>query len=464
MANISKRGKSYQIRVSLGYDIRGKKITKTMSWTPEPGMTDRQIQKELNRIAYEFEQKWIGNTIVTAVKFETLAEEWFNTYAASQMKTSTLDRTRQLKGRTYKAIGHLRMDKIYPRTIQSFINELSRTPVQNTVKGVCKCDLNELMEQAGTYQAQLARRAGLSPHTVSLAQKHEPVTWASAEKLSAALDRKPGELFEKLEDRKLLSPKTIRHYLSFISDVFNYAIRMRMVKENPCKEVFLPTEQEAEREVFTLEEARRFLELLEGAPMKYRVFFTLAIYGGFRRGELMGLEWKDIDLETGVVSVVRTSQYSKTRGYYTDTPKTKRSVRSLKLPMNVMELLKRYRIEQGFEGRKMGDRWKGTDRLFTALDGTPMNGATPYVWLRKFCRANGLPPVNIHSFRHLNASLLINSGINVRTVSACLGHSQTSTTLNIYAHTFDEANARAMEAVADVLNGTGVSEAEKKQA
>jgi integrase len=290
------------------------------------------------------------------------------------------------------------------------------------------------------------------------------VTWASAEKLSAALDRKPGELFEKLEDRKLLSPKTIRHYLSFISDVFNYAIRMRMVKENPCKEVFLPTEQEAEREVFTLEEARRFLELLEGAPMKYRVFFTLAIYGGFRRGELMGLEWKDIDLETGVVSVVRTSQYSKTRGYYTDTPKTKRSVRSLKLPMNVMELLKRYRIEQGFEGRKMGDRWKGTDRLFTALDGTPMNGATPYVWLRKFCRANGLPPVNIHSFRHLNASLLINSGINVRTVSACLGHSQTSTTLNIYAHTFDEANARAMEAVADVLNGTGVSEAEKKQA
>ena len=62
---------------------------------------------------------------------------------------------------------------------------------------------------------------------------------------------------------------------------------------------------------------------------------------------------------------------------------------------------------------------------------------------------------NLHSFRHLNASLLINSGIDIRTVSACLGHSQTSTTLNIYAHTFEQAKANAMETVANAINFKG---------
>lgn len=71
--------------------------------------------------------------------------------------------------------------------------------------------------------------------------------------------------------------------------------------------------------------------------------------------------------------------------------------------------------------------------------------------------------VNLHSFRHLNASLLINSGVNIRTVSACLGHSQTSTTLNIYAHTFEQANAKAMEAVANALELSGHND-NKKQA
>ena len=73
-------------------------------------------------------------------------------------------------------------------------------------------------------------------------------------------------------------------------------------------------------------------------------------------------------------------------------------------------------------------------------------------WLGKFCKREGLRYVNVHSFRHLNASMLIRNGVDVRTVSAALGHSQTSTTLNIYAHAFDEAQAKASEAIADTLN------------
>ena len=116
-----------------------------------------------------------------------------------------------------------------------------------------------------------------------------------------------------------------------------------------------------------------------------------------------------------------------------------------------MALLQEYKTHQAADAEKLGNLWNDTDRLFTAWNGTPMHPNSPLTWLTKFCEANNLKKVNVHSFRHLNASLLITAGIDARTVSASLGHSQTSTTLNIYAHTFAQAQAKASEAIAEAL-------------
>ena len=89
--------------------------------------------------------------------------------------------------------------------------------------------------------------------------------------------------------------------------------------------------------------------------------------------------------------------------------------------------------------------------MFTKLDGSPIGLQQPYQWLKAFCEAHSLPFYGIHQFRHLNASMLIYNGEDVRTIAAALGHSQTSTTLNIYAHTFEAAQARASDALADLL-------------
>ena len=97
------------------------------------------------------------------------------------------------------------------------------------------------------------------------------------------------------------------------------------------------------------------------------------------------------------------------------------------------------------------EKYKESGRLFTKLDGSPIGLQQPYQWLQKFCKRKGLPFYGIHQFRHLNASLLIYNGEDVRTVSAMLGHSQTSTTLNIYTHAFETAQAQASEALADKL-------------
>ena len=370
MATIRKRGNSYQIRVSCGYDTSGNQVVQTMTWKPADGMNKKQIEKELQK---------------QAILFQDFAEQWFEEYAKLNLRNTSYERMKQLTVRVYPAIGHLRLDKITSRHIQQFINDL-------------------------------------------------------------ALNGK------SLKNGKPLSRKTAIHHLSFISDVFSYAVKMEMLTDNPCKRVTVPKGEKKEKDIYTLEEVAQLFQLLETAPLKYRTFFTLAIYSGFRCGEMLGLEWKDIDWEHNVISVRRTSNYTASKGIYTDTTKTKKSQRSLKFPQSVMDLLREYRAKQDEERIKLGTKWQDYDRLFVKWDGRPMNNNTPYFWLKEFCEENNFRFCDIHSLRHFYASALINEGVDSATVSGALGHSTITTTTSIYCHVFNQAQARAGDAIASVLD------------
>ena len=335
MANIRKRGNTYQIRVSCGYKLNGEQVVQTMSWKPPEGMTPKQAEREAQKQAILFEEKCLRGQVTANVKFEEFAEQWFEEYARLNLRKSSFERMRQVTQRVYPAFGHLRLDRITGRQIQQLINELV---------------LNGKNMQTG----------------------------------------------------KPLSRKTAVHHLSFISDVFSYAVRMDIVSDNPCRKVYVPKGRKKEKEIYSIEEIEQLFRLLEDAPLKYRTFFTLAVYMGFRRGELMGLEWKDIDFESGVVSVRRTSNYTVKTGIYTDTTKTKSSQRSMKLPQLVLDILKEHKTEQDEERIKLGTKWFECDRLFVTADGHPMHNNTTYNWLRKFCAANDFPFRDIHSLRHIN--------------------------------------------------------------
>lgn len=250
---------------------------------------------------------------------------------------------------------------------------------------------------------------------------------------------------------KPLAPKTIRHNLSLISDIFSYAVKMGVVSYNPCSKVTIPKCEAKEKMIYTIEEVTKFLKLLESEPLKYRVFFNLAVFSGFRRGELLGLEWKDVDFENNLISVRRTSCYTAKQGIYTDTTKTKRSQRTIKFPASVMELLKKFKAEQDELAQQVGDKWIDSDRLFVKWNGEPMNNNTPYFWLNEFCEKHGLPFYGLHSFRHLFASMLVNEGVDIVTVSGALGHSTVSTTSNIYCHLLENSQAKVSEAITNVL-------------
>ena len=389
MATITKRGESYRIKVSCGYDTTGKQVIQSMTWKLEPTMTAKQADKELNRQAVLFEEACMKGKVVAAVKFETFAEQWFDEYARPNLKSTSYERMKLSSKRVYPALGYLRLDKITSRHVQKFITDISTNG------------------------------------------KH-------------AKTGKP------------LARKTILQYLSFISIVFDYAIKLHILSDNPCRGVSVPKGEKREKQVYTLEETKQFFILLQTAPLKYRLFFTLLIYSGFRNGEMLGLEWKDIDHDNCIISVHRASNYTIEKGTYTDTTKTKKSQRSLKFPQFIMNLLKEFQAEQTTEIERLGDKWEDNDRLFTKWNGKPMNPHTPYLWLRKFCEKNNFRFCDIHSFRHLNASLLINAGIDVTSVSAALGHSQTSTTLNIYSHYFQAAQAKTSEAIASALDFSSI--------
>ena len=397
MATIRRRPNgTYEIKVSCGYGVDGKQRNQYKSYKPEPGMTKRQIEKEVQRQAILFEEDCKRGQITAAVKFETFAEQWFEEYAKVNLRPTSYARMKQLTKRVYPAIGHKRLDKITVRDIQKFITDMLTNG-------------------------------------------------------------------RNLNNGKPLSRKTAVHHLSFISDVFSYAVRMGMLCDNPCRRVFVPKQEQEEKQIYTIEQVKILYENLKSEPMKYQVYLLLSIYSGYRRSEMLGLEWKDIDFEHDLIHVRRTSQYTSEKGIYTDTTKTRKSKRVSKMPASIMNLLWQFKADQNEEARRLGTKWEDYDRLFTKWNGAPMNPQTPFEWLKGYCERIGIPFRNIHSLRHLHASLLIFEGVDVVAVSEDMGHSVVGTTLNLYSHMFQEAKARNCDAISNALSFTNEANTEEEK-
>ena len=381
------RGKKYQIRISCGRDWRGKQIMKTMMWEPEPGMTDRQITKELERQVVLFEEKIRQGRVANSdqnPRFQEFGDQWFEEYAAINLRNTSYERMMSVSSRVYERFGNKRLDSISSRDIQRFLNDLM---------------LNGKNKRTG----------------------------------------------------KPLARKSVIHHLNLISDIFNYAVQMEVLNHNPCVNIKVPKGTKKEKQIYTLEEVERILTYLDQEPLIFRAFFTLELNTGLRRGEMLGLEWKDVDWDNGIISVRRTSNYTPSKGLYTDTTKTPKSQRSLKLPDLVMDLLRELKSQQEHDRDEIGTKWVETDRVFTKWNGEPMFVSQPYGWFKRFCKRHDMRFCDIHSMRHFFASILINEGVDAATVSALLGHADITTTMSLYCHAFLQAQARAIEVVGNTL-------------
>lgn len=245
---------------------------------------------------------------------------------------------------------------------------------------------------------------------------------------------------------KPLSKKTILEHHRLISSMLHKAVYWQLIPFNPADRVQPPRASRAKRKFYDDEQCKVLLNnlnTLQENEFKYRVAIILDVFTGARLGELMGLEWNDIDFKNKEITINKASQYLPEKGIYTKEPKTSSSYRNVSIPDSVVEMLEEYKLWYDNQKELCGEFWHDSDRLFVQDNGKPMHPDTVSKWFGKFIKRIGLPVINFHGIRHTNATLLISQNVDVAVVAARLGHAQISTTFNFYVHPLASHNRSA---------------------
>ncbi len=454
MATIEKRNGAYRITVSAGYDMQGKQIKKRMTWKPLPNMTERQIQKELERQKVLFEQRvYSGQILDGSIRFADFVDYWMKEYAEKQLRPSTIARYKDILITVNASLGNIRLDRLQPKDLIQYYNDISKSGVRRDSVCEPKIDLAKYLSDKKITRRALADKSGLGIQTVYMSVRGYTIALRSAKLICTALNEPVEKLYIiKNNGNDTLSGKTMLHHHRVISSILEKAVKWQVIFSNPCARVEPPKAAKREAEYLDEMQAQELLKCLESEPLQYRTMTTLLLYSGMRRGELCGLEWSDIDFENSIVDISKTTLYLANRGIFDDTTKTETSKRVIKLPSVAMDVLKEHLIEQKKTQFKLGDKWINSNKVFTQWNGKPIHPDTITGWFAKFIKKNNLPPIHLHSLRHTNATLLIASGADLRTVSKRLGHSNMTTTSNIYTHAIQSADERAAELLGDILN------------
>ncbi len=240
-----------------------------------------------------------------------------------------------------------------------------------------------------------------------------------------------------------LSSKTVKNYYSVLRSMLAFAIDMGIIAETPCKNIKLPRPDKHEADYYTIEEVTSLLEALQNThekDLKYKTAIYIALFGGLRKAEIMGLNWDDINFDTNALTVRRTRMIRPGKGIYEDTPKTNNSNRTLTLPIEIMDMLRKLRAQQLELKLKLQDKYKNSSAVFQGDLGQTMYPQNLQRWFSRFLKNNNLRHIGLHALRHTHASMLAYLGTDKMQVSMRLGHSQLSTTLNIYTHMFENAD------------------------
>lgn len=478
MASSTKRGKSYTLRVSVGYDSKGRQIKKNATYTPEPGMSEKQIEKELTRQCVLLDEKAAtGHYMDSKIKFSDFADIWMNDHAKKNLTLKTVHDYAELLPNINAAIGHIRLDRLQPQHLMHFYDNLLEQGVRKDKRYIALPGLKKKILSVSNSLWSFSKTVHIARSTLMLACSGEKISDKSAETIANALNTKLVTCFKCAAPEKCLSGNTVKHYHRLISSILQTAIFWQVIESNPARRVKPPKAEHKEANFLDENQTKNLIELLANECILYRTMIILCIYSGLRRGELCGLQWGDIDFDKKVLHVRRALQYIPRIGIFVKDTKTIKSARSIKLSNIAIKLLVTYKTWQDEEQMLLGDAWQRLNRekaeqdsqdfspvdwIFTTWDGMPMQPDTLTRWFREFVTRNNLPPACVHSLRHTNATLMIAGGTDIRTVSNRLGHSQTSITMNIYAHAIDSADAAAADTLENLLEPGSSSQPERK--
>ena len=447
-----KSGVSYRISVSCGFDTQGRRIRHRTTYKPTPGMTERQVQKAVQRAAADFERSIEhGFSLDNRQTFAEYAAYVLDLKERTGTKTKTLDRYRELTERINQAIGHIKLADLRPQHLNSFYKNLSEPGMRiSGTSATAKIDLAAWLKKNKKSRAAIATAAGISAATVSAAAQSKAVQVEKAAAIATAMGMSIEDVFHLHKDYTPLADSTVLAYHRLISTILTQAEKEMLVPYNAAEKATPPKAEKTQPNYFQPDTVSTILEALDKEPLKWVLITHLLIVTGCRRGEIMGLKWEKVDFENARVKIDRELVTSRSKGVHESSTKTS-DIRYLNLPTETMNLLQQHRREQLRLQLLNGDRWQHSGYVFTQDNGARMHPDSITNWQRKFAVRCGLPHINPHAFRHTVASVLLGNGTDIVTVSKQLGHASTSTTENFYAHIIEENKAKATECIADVL-------------
>jgi len=255
-------------------------------------------------------------------------------------------------------------------------------------------------------------------------------------------------LSKKIDDG--LSVSTVRRIRNVLSQALDQGIRWDLVVRNVASLSRSPKGVRPEGRTLTPDQARTLLNVLRGH--RNEALYALMLSTGLRRGEALGLQWRDFDADTGVLLVKRALIREDGQLITKDT-KTLKSRRAINLPSPIITKLNFHRIEQKTERLRLGKAWVNSGHIFTSTAGTPIDPRNLYREFGNICREADLGDWHPHELRHSAASLMLAQGVKLQVVSEVLGHSSIRMTADVYGHVLAPDRQAAADAMGALLWG-----------
>ncbi len=390
-AKIRRRGKnSYEFNVSDGYDEFGKQkgFSETFHF-------DSMAEAKAAYILYAAECKK-GNVTPTGTPRMTLAEfyeYWTKHYAEGNLSPASKSYNDYLSTRLLACLGGVRVEKITSKHILEFLTQL-RAP-------------------------------------------------------DAGIKNKP------------LSASTVRKHFTMLKELLNYAVKWEFITINPANKVDTPKGNSKSKKIPSQADFNAFFTaVMESATPKQKLWVLMAFDMGLRREEIFGLKYSDIDFKKRLLRIGRAVIYTTAEGVTVKNTKTASSIRTLGMSPMTFAALQAHitdarRIVRNRIKRKkvipLADPFAPDSWLFTQPDYSVAHPHSFNNFLKAFCLENGLCNISPHLLRHLSGSYLLNSGVDLATVSNMLGHRQKAFTANVYIHAIQEVDPRVADAMQNIM-------------
>lgn len=455
-----KKGITYKIQVAVKDVGLGKMVTKSTTWKPEIGMSEKEIQTACTIFADAFEKQVIASLSSAEnekcnvnITFRELSKKWL-TRSEKIYEQGYIGLAEQSLEVVMPMMGGYKVTNITPSIVQAVFDKIDELKIKKYYI-TPKKNIKTILERQGITFVWLRNKTELNCATLSRVYNGQNIGIKFARMFSEVCKMDIDRLFDVEITYKNYASATLKRFKTVIYNVLAYAVRLRIVDDNYASSKYVDIGKRVRQPIQCMneEELSKFYSALCNVEnIQWRVSIKTVLLTGMRRGELCGLNWDDIDFEKKKIYIQRSYSEQPRHGVVLKGTKTIGSTRLISIPDILVEELKTYK--QWYDERRemWGDAWVESGSVFIQRNGQRIHPANIKLWVNKTCILAGIKHFSVHSLRHTNITLQIMAGVPVTTVAGRAGHVKTSTTTDTYAYYIQSSDKSAAQTLNSIFS------------